>query len=262
MDSFGIGASQDAEKYGDVGSDTFGHIVEKTGIQLPNLARRGLIAAHLASTGKKIEGLVSPEHIDAKYGYAVEQSAGKDTPSGHWEIAGLPVMYDWGYFPTKCPCFPDKLIQDFIAQTNLPGVLGNKHASGTEIIEELGQAHIQSGKPIVYTSADSVFQIAAHEEHFGLERLYEICDITRKLVDEYNIGRVIARPFIGEPGSFNRTANRRDYTTSPHADTLLDAFINADRKVIAIGKIADIFAQRGISQIIKGTDNMDLFDKT
>ena len=153
-------------------------------------------------------------------------------------------------------------MNDFIQQANLPGVLGDKHASGTTILEELGEAHIQTGKPIVYTSADSVFQIAAHEQHFGLERLYQICEIARNLVDEYQIGRVIARPFIGSPGAFKRTGNRRDYATLPPALTLLDYLKNAGREVIAIGKIGDIYAHQGPTQTIKADGNMALFDAT
>jgi len=275
MDSFGIGASHDAPHYGDAGANTFGHIVEacnagradisgvrKGGLNVPNLARLGLYHAGIASCGEQLIDLATLAEPIGYYGYAVEQSKGKDTPSGHWELAGVPVMYDWGYFPDTTPCFPKKLIDDFIQQAGLPGVLGDKHSSGTTILEELGDAHIQTGKPIVYTSADSVFQIAAHEQHFGLDRLYEICEIARQLVDDYQIGRVIARPFIGSQGIFKRTGNRRDYATLPPALTLLDHLKSAGREVVAIGKIGDIYAHQGPTQNIKADGNMALFDAT
>ncbi len=275
MDSFGIGASLDAARYGDEGANTFVHIHEaceqgrgdKAGIRqgpltLPNLAKLGLYHAALASSGLRFVELSAFAEPVGYYGYAVEQSLGKDTPSGHWEIAGVPVTFDWGYFPDQPSCFPKKLIDEFIQRTGLPGVLGEKHASGTTILDELGEEHMRTGKPIVYTSADSVFQIAAHEESFGLERLYEICEIARELVDEYQIGRVIARPFIGKPGAFKRTGNRKDYATLPPAKTLLDHVKDAGQEVIAIGKIADIYAHQGITQTIKADGNMALFDAT
>lgn len=275
MDSFGIGASLDAARYGDAGANTFVHIHEvcargdgdKAGLRqgpltLPNLAKFGLYHAALASSGLRFVELSAFADPVGYYGYAVEQSLGKDTPSGHWEIAGVPVTFEWGYFPEQANCFPKKLIDAFIERASLPGVLGEKHASGTTILDELGEEHLRTGKPIVYTSADSVFQIAAHEEHFGLERLYAICEIARELVDEYQIGRVIARPFVGEPGSFKRTGNRKDYATLPPAKTLLDYLKDAGREVIALGKIADIYAHQGITQTIKADGNMALFDAT
>lgn len=275
MDSLGIGDSLDAPRYGDQGANTFAHIhqacaegqADKEGLRqgplaIPHLTDLGLYHATMASsaaTSFNLENLAEPSGF---YGYAVEQSLGKDTPSGHWEIAGVPVNFEWGYFPDEVPCFPTKLIDDFIAKAGLPGVLGQTHRSGTTIIEELGDEHIKTGKPIVYTSADSVFQIAAHETHFGLERLYKICEIARQLVDEYQIGRVIARPFKGESGHYSRTGNRRDYATLPPAPTLLDILKNAGREVIAIGKTADIFAHQGITQTVKAEGNMALFDAT
>jgi phosphopentomutase len=275
FDSFGLGASQDAVKYGDVGADTFGHIVEycaqgkadKPGlrqglIHLPNLTRLGLGMAALASTGKRLAGIDYDSIITGAYGYACERSLGKDTPSGHWEIAGVPVLFEWGYFPPEFPSFPAELIAQLIEQGQLPGILANKHASGTEVIEEFGAEHLRTGKPIIYTSADSVFQIAAHEETFGLERLYKLCELARKLVDKYNIGRVIARPFVGKPGSFKRTGNRRDIATPPPEPTLLDKIIAHGGEVIAIGKTADIFAHQGISQEIKATGLDALFEAT
>ena len=263
FDSFGVGAADDAEKYGDQGANTLSHIAEQCSPHLPNLTRLGLNGAGRTSTGVDVPGLDASVEIQAKYGCAQELSFGKDTPSGHWEIAGVPVLFDWGYFPPEYPSFPQELLDAFIEQGKLPGVLGNRHASGTQIIDELGLEHMATGKPIVYTSADSVFQIAAHEQTFGLPRLYELSDIARKLVDDYNIGRVIARPFIGtEPGNFQRTANRRDISVAPPAPTLFDHVIDAGREVIAIGKTADIFAHQGISHTIKADGNLALFDAT
>lgn len=275
MDSFGVGASLDAVRYGDDGANTFGHIVEachahrgdldgiRSGaLNVPHLARLGLYHAAIASSGESLIDLSTLSDPMGYFGYAVEQSLGKDTPSGHWELAGVPVMGHWGYFPDTAHCFPKKLIDDFISRAKVPGVLGEKHASGITILDEFGEAHSQSGKPIVYTSADSVFQIAAHEKLFGLERLYELCEIARELVDEYQIGRVIARPFVGEPGAFKRTGNRRDYATRPPELTLLDHLKNTGREVIAIGKIADIYAHQGPTQSIKADGNMALFDAT
>ena len=276
MDSLGIGESNDAAQYGDTGANTLGHIVNacRTGkadqsglrkgpLKIPHLHRLGLIHAAVQSGGNT---LYQDEDLSIDpagyYGYAVEKSLGKDTPSGHWELMGVPVMYDWGYFKDGIPCFPDKLIKNFIARTGVPGVLGQKHASGTTIIEELGMEHQKTGMPIVYTSGDSVFQIAAHEDSFGLDRLYDVCNIARELVDEYHVGRVIARPFVGEPGAYKRTGNRRDYSTKPPEYTMLDYLKNAGRDVIAIGKVADIFAHQGITQNIKADGNMAIFDKT
>lgn len=276
MDSFGLGATDDADKYGDVGSNTLGHIAETCArgeadtterqgkLQLPNLARLGLGQAALDSSGTFPIGLEIPEDtIIGSYGYAAEISKGKDTPSGHWEMAGLPVIFDWGLFPNTEPSFPSELIDTFIKEAEIPGILGNKHASGTDILKELGDEHIRTGKPICYTSADSVFQIAAHEEHFGLERLYQLCEIAKKLTLPLEIGRVIARPFLGDkPNNYQRTGNRHDYTTLPHAKTLLDDVLEAGSDVISIGKIADIFAEKGISKKIKANGNMALFDAT
>lgn len=272
LDSFGLGATDDAVKYGDAGADTLLHIAEycaqgkadKEGVRkgplhLPNLTRLGLNGAAKISSGKNVPGLNSSASIQAAYGCAAELSNGKDTQSGHWEMAGVPVLFDWGYFSETDNAFPKKLLDELVKRANLPGVIGNKHASGTVIIEELGEQHQKSGMPIVYTSADSVFQIAAHEESFGLDRLYEICEITRKLVDEYNIGRVIARPFLGEPGKYYRTGNRHDYATPPPEPTLLDVTVNNGGQVIAIGKVADIYAHQGISKYVRADGNKALF---
>jgi phosphopentomutase len=273
LDSFGIGASADAAKYGDVGADTLRHIADycaegkadKPGtrqgpLHVPNLTRLGLNGAAIISQGAPVAGLSQDVKIEGAYGCAVEHSLGKDTPSGHWEIAGVPVMFDWGYFPPEYPSFPSDLIDAFVQRGNLPGVLGNRHASGTEIIAELGDEHVKTGKPIVYTSGDSVFQIAAHEGSFGLERLYELSLLARELVDEYNIGRVIARPFAGESGQYFRTGNRRDYSIPPPEKTLLDHLVEAGHEVVSIGKVADIYAHRGITRKIKADGNMALFD--
>ena len=269
LDSFGVGATADAGKFDDVGADTFGHIAKARAesaagpLRLPNLARLGLFHA-----GRESSGAFSPGHdpdieVIGAYGHAAELSSGKDTPSGHWEIAGLPVLFDWGYFSSEGDAFPEALLSELIARADLPGVLGNCHASGTTIIAELGDEHVASGKPIVYTSADSVFQIACHEEAFGLQRLYDLCDIARELVDEYKIGRVIARPFIGDgPDTYQRTGNRRDLTTPPHAPTVLDKLVESGGDVISVGKIADIYAHQGITKKIKASGNEALFDAT
>jgi phosphopentomutase len=271
LDSFGIGATADAAAFGDVGADTLRHIAEACALgkanigrqgplTLPNLSRLGLNGAAKISQGSEVVGLESNIEIKAAYGCAAEVSSAKDTPSGHWEIAGVPVLFQWGYFPPEFPSFPEPLITEFCRRANIPGILGNKHASGTAIIAELGQEHVDTGKPIVYTSGDSVFQIAAHETAFGLDRLYEVCLIARELVDEYNIGRVIARPFVGTSESFTRTGNRRDYSIPPPELTLLDHLVAEHGQVIAIGKVADIFAHRGISKTVKADGNMALFN--
>lgn len=268
LDSFGIGATADAESFGDVGSDTLGNIARERAeagrpLALPNLAKLGLFHAGQESTGEFAAGVDTDVEIIGAYGHAAELSSGKDTPSGHWEIAGLPVLFDWGYFTGKTDTFPPELLDKLIERADLPGVLGNCHASGTTIIAELGDEHVRTGKPIVYTSADSVFQIACHEEAFGLERLYALCDIARELVDEYNIGRIIARPFVGDgPDTYVRTGNRRDLTTPPHAPTVLDKLVDNGGDVISIGKIADIYAHRGITKKVKASGNEALFNAT
>jgi phosphopentomutase len=268
LDSFGIGATADADKFGDTGANTLGHIAERRAragrpLAIPNLARLGLLHAARDSCGKFPEGCATDVAMTGAYGYAEELSTGKDTPSGHWEMAGVPVLYDWGYFRDPDNAFPNPLLDKLIKRGRLPGVLGNCHASGTEIIARLGEEHVRSGKPIVYTSADSVFQIAAHEQAFGLERLLDLCLIARELVDEYRIGRVIARPFVGTNArDFVRTGNRRDYAVPPPAPTVLDKLVASGGEVIGIGKISDIFAHQGISQSVKATGNEALFDAT
>lgn len=273
LDSFGIGAAPDADKFGDVGADTLGHIAawcdagntaedrpEAGPLAIPNMARLGLGLAAEAATGFLPKGMEMEGEATGLYAACAELSYGKDTPSGHWEMAGVPVMFDWGYFSQEYPSFPEELLSELCERCDLPGVIGNKAASGTVILEELGDEHIKTGKPIVYTSADSVFQVAAHEEHFGLERLYEVCQVARELVDKYEIGRVIARPFVGENGDFERTANRRDLATPPHKPTLLEKLEEAGREVISVGKIADIFAHKGLTKKIKASGLDGLFD--
>ncbi|RUO30776.1 phosphopentomutase [Aliidiomarina sedimenti] len=266
MDSFGVGASEDAAEFGDTGANTLGSIARHAKLSLPNLERLGLGLLAEQASGERPQGLTYNGPVDALYGYAAEVSRGKDTPSGHWEMAGVPVLFDWHYFPQQAQCFPAQFIQQLIQRNQLPGVLGECHASGTTILEQLGDRHCQSGMPIVYTSADSVLQIAAHEEHFGLERLLGLCEDARQLLDdmELNVGRVIARPFVGgsQSGDYTRTGNRRDYSVLPPADTVLDRLKAAGGEVISIGKIADIYAHQGITQKVKVSGNDDIFAAT
>jgi phosphopentomutase len=262
LDSVGIGGAPDAHNYGDEGANTLGHIAERTLLRIPNLLAMGIAEACEAASGRPIS-LPRRSVANGQWGFAAEISRGKDTPSGHWEIAGVPVHFDWGYFPETIPCFPATFTSALIERAGLPGLLGNKHASGTEIISELGEIHRATGKPIIYTSADSVIQIAVHETDFGLERLYRTCLIARELADPLNIGRIIARPFIGSaPNDFTRTENRRDYATPPPEATLLDRLTDQGRQVISIGKIGDIFAHRGTGIEIKAAGNDALFEKT
>ena len=264
MDSFGIGGAADAEAFGDAGADTFGHIAAACAAGKADIGRHGPLALpHLEQLGLgRAAGSARAEgEPTGLWGSAGEVSRGKDTPSGHWEIAGVPVRFDWGYFPQAIPTFPASLIAEIMDDSQIPGILGDRHASGTEIIAELGEESVRSGKPIFYTSGDSVLQIAAHETHFGLDRLLALCETARRHVDPLNIGRVIARPFLGESAeSFRRTANRRDYSVLPPEATLLDRAVAAGRRVIAVGKIGDIFAHQGISEVRKGDGNMALFD--
>ncbi|MFD2648410.1 phosphopentomutase [Devosia albogilva] len=275
LDSVGIGGAPDAAAYGDEGANTVGHIAEwaaagkadlaglRSGaLRVPNMDAMGLGAAVKLSSGALPPGLTaSPK--GGRFGVGREVSKGKDTPSGHWEIAGVPVPFEWGYFPQTEPTFPPELIAEFIRRAELPGILGDKHASGTAVIAELGEEHIRTGRPICYTSIDSVFQIAAHETHFGLERLYRICEIAFELTAPLNIGRVIARPFLGEmPETFKRTGNRRDFAIAPPEPTLLDRNAAAGNQVFAIGKISDIYAGSGVTHKLKGTGILQLFDRT
>jgi len=276
LDSFGIGGAPDAADFGDDGADTLGHIAEfcaagagdRAGLRegplsLPNMSALGLLHAAKLANGRVPAGMDLPERVFGVYGAASEVSRGKDTPSGHWEIAGTPVTFDWGYFPAEGDAFPPELVEAICREGDVPGILGNCHASGTDIIARHGEEHMRTGKPICYTSSDSVFQIAAHEQSFGLERLLAFCQTVRRLLDDYNIGRVIARPFVGtNPKDFVRTGNRRDYSVPPPEPTLLDRLKGAGRTVHAVGKIADIFAHQGIGRLIKANGNTELFEAT
>jgi phosphopentomutase len=275
LDSVGCGGAEDAATYGDEGADTLGHIVEacangrgdREGLRrgplaLPNLDRLGLGRAMAASSRRMPQGLGATEPI-GQWGYGVETSLGKDTPSGHWEIAGAPVRFQWGYFPEKIPAFPASLTNALIVEGRLTGILGDKHASGTGVIEELGEEHLRTLKPICYTSADSVLQIAAHEEAFGLERLYDLCRIARRLCDPLNIGRVIARPFIGaRAGDFSRTAHRKDFAIPPPPGNIFERAADAGRDIVSIGKIGDIFAHSRTGREAKGASNAAHVDLT
>ncbi len=277
LDSFGIGATEDADKFGDAGSDTLGHIAQACAngeadkgrhgpLNLPNLTQLGLAKAHEGSTGSLPAGMDGNAVITGAYGWAHELSSGKDTPSGHWEIAGVPVLFDWGYFSDVENSFPQKLLDELVQRADLPGYLGNCHSSGTVILDKLGEEHMKTGKPIFYTSADSVFQIACHEETFGLQRLYDLCEIAREVLTNggYNIGRVIARPFVGEKaGAFERTGNRHDLAVEPPSATVLKKLVDEKQgQVVSVGKIADIYANVGITKKVKATGLDALFDAT
>lgn len=273
LDSFGLGGAPDAARFGDTGANTLGHIAQQMAasgapLDLPHLSQIGLAHASHAACGGWPAGMERAATLQptGAYGAAASVSHGKDTPSGHWELMGCPVPFDWGYFPPVSDptqsVFPQALMQRWFDACGLTGSLGNCHASGTEIIERLGAEHLRTGMPICYTSSDSVFQVAAHEDHFGLDRLLQICEQAKSLMDEINIARVIARPFVGEPGAFRRTAHRRDYTTPPPGPTLLDHLHAAGREVHSVGKISDIFAGRGITHGRKGENNAALCDET
>ncbi|MEP3637314.1 MAG: phosphopentomutase [Paracoccaceae bacterium] len=266
MDSVGIGGAPDAALYfnGDVpdtGANTLGHIRaacdadqandgRSGALHLPNLAGLGLWHAAALAVGEPV-----PQHrATGQWGVATEVSRGKDTPSGHWELAGLPVPWDWTYFPDSKPSFPTKISQAVQIAAGTDGILGDCHASGTRIIAELGEAHMRTGWPICYTSADSVFQIAAHEEIFGLKRLYQLCETMAPMLHDMRVGRVIARPFIGQPGTFERTVNRKDYAVQPPGPILMDWVKNAGGHVYGVGKIGDIFSMQGIDEVHKGSD--------
>jgi phosphopentomutase len=270
MDSVGAGGAPDAGRFfngkiPDTGANTLAHIAAdcaagraeegRSGpLRMPNLDALGLGAAVELASGTRPAGLdAAPQGL---WGAATEVSPGKDTPSGHWELAGVPVPWDWHYFPDTTPAFPEALVAKVCALAGTEGILGNCHASGTVVIEDLGARHIETGWPICYTSADSVFQIAAHEEAFGLERLLTLCEALAPMLHAMRVGRVIARPFTGEPGSFRRTGNRHDYAIAPPAPTLCDWVTQAGRPVHAIGKIGDIFSMHGITDVAKGPDGV------
>ncbi len=273
MDSVGVGGAEDAEAYGDAGADTLGHVARacaegraETGrsgpLRLPHLSALGLGEAAATALRRRPTGL-GPAGEDAVWAAAAAVSAGKDTVTGHWELAGVPLAEDWAYLPRTVPAFPEELTRALAEAAEIPGFLGDRHASGTEILEALGAESARTGRPILYTSADSVMQIAAHEEAFGLERLLDLCVKARRALDlaGLRVGRVIARPFTGEPGAFRRTANRRDFAMPPPEPTLCDRVEAAGRTVFGVGKIADIFAHRGVGEILKGEDDMALFDR-
>ncbi len=274
MDSVGIGGAPDAGLFfngavPDTGANTLGHIAlacaEGRGeagrsgpLQMPNLDALGLGAAVRLASGLAAPGFgAMPQGL---WGAATEVSNGKDTPSGHWELAGVPVPFDWTYFPDTDPAFPQELLDRVAQLAGAGGTLANAHASGVPVIEEYGERHMQTGWPICYTSADSVFQIAAHEESFGLKRLLDLCEEIAPTLHAMKVGRVIARPFTGQPGSFQRTNNRHDYAMLPPAPTLCDWVRNAGSKVYAVGKIGDIFSGRGISELRKGGGDAGLFE--
>ncbi|MFK7901755.1 MAG: phosphopentomutase [Nitratireductor sp.] len=276
LDSFGIGGAPDAKAFDDLGSNTLGHIAkacfegkcDKAGVRagklnLPNMEALGLGLAAKNACGQLPMGFLNAPKINGFWASAQEVSKGKDTPSGHWEIAGVPVTTDWGYFPKTEPTFPKELMDEILSASDVDGILGNRHASGTQIISELGEEHLKTGKPICYTSADSVFQIAAHEQSFGLERLYAFCENVFNITKGMNIGRVIARPFEGDSAeNFIRTGNRKDYSIKPPQPTLLDMTKANGREMIAIGKIADIYAHCGPTKIVKANGNKALGDAT
>ncbi|MGF1526532.1 MAG: phosphopentomutase [Candidatus Competibacterales bacterium] len=279
LDSVGIGHAPDAAAFGDAGANTLGHVAaacsageadgQRRGpLALPHLSRRGLGLAAAAAAGDPAAippGLAHRGPPRGAYGHAVEVSCGKDTPSGHWELAGQPVINPFTTFPATCPCFPSALTEALIQRGQVSGRLGNCHASGTAILERLGETHLQTKAPIVYTSVDSVFQIAAHEDPavFGLERLYDLCALARELVNDLRVGRVIARPFVGRrAGELRRTPRRRAYAIPPPYPTLLDRVVEGGGEVVAVGKVGDIYAQRSVSRVLRADGNRALFDAT
>ncbi len=254
LDGAGIGAMPDAPEWGDAGSDTLGHILESRAVRLPNLQRFGL------GNIRPLAGVPSLEKPAGSFGKCALRSNGKDTTTGHWEMAGIILEKA---FPTYPHGFPPAVIDRFVKETGVSGILGNVPASGTEIIKELGEAHVNSSKPIVYTSADSVFQIAAHEEVIPLERLYEICETARDILDgEHKVGRVIARPFLGETGAFYRTENRHDYAVPPPGENLLPIMSGAGLDVVCIGKIASVYDSMGVTKDLTAKNNEQSIDQT
>jgi len=254
LDGAGIGAMPDAPEWGDAGSDTFGHICESRQLSLPNLQSLGL------GNIRPLAGVPAIANPRGAHGKCALKSNGKDTTTGHWEMAGIILERA---FPTYPNGFPQPVIEDFISRTHVPGVLGNIPASGTEIIKQLGDEHVKTKKPIVYTSADSVFQIAAHEEVIPLDRLYEICEIARDMLrGENEVGRVIARPFLGAPGSFYRTENRHDYAVPPPRENLLPLLSDHGLDVVSIGKIASIYDSTGVTKELTAKNNQQSMDQT
>src|SRR5437868_14541983 len=254
LDSLGMGEMPDAAEWGDAGADTLGHILESRAVELPNLRRWGL------GNIRALAGVPPVTEPRASFGRCALRSNGKDTTTGHWEMAGIILERAFPVYPDG---FPPDVIDEFVAKTGVPGILGNIPASGTEIIKQLGAEHVKTGKPIVYTSADSVFQIAAHEEVIPLDRLYEICETARGILrGEHEVGRVIARPFLGQPGAFYRTENRHDYAVPPPRENLLPTLSDAGLDVVCIGKIASIYDSLGATQDLKAKNNEQAIDQT
>src|SRR5215208_3406692 len=254
LDSLGMGEMPDAEAWGDAGADTLGHICESRQVNLPNLQGWGL------GNVRHLSGVAPVESPRASFGRCALRSNGKDTTTGHWEMAGIILEKA---FPTYPQGFPEDVVERFVAEARVPGILGNYPASGTEIIKELGEEHVRTRKPIVYTSADSVFQIAAHEEVIPVARLYEICESARDILrGEHEVGRVIARPFVGEPGAFKRTENRHDYAVPPPRDMLLHTLSGAGLDVVAVGKISSIYDAAGVTRELPGKNNDQSIDET
>jgi phosphopentomutase len=254
LDGAGIGEMPDAPEWGDAGSDTLGHILESRTLHLPNLQRYGL------GNIRSLQDLPPLKQPEGSFGRCALKSNGKDTTTGHWEMAGIVLQQA---FPTYPDGFPKAILDRFISETGVQGVLGNFAASGTEIIKDLGAEHVATAKPIVYTSADSVFQIAAHEEVIPLARLYEICETARRILDgEHKVGRVIARPFLGTPGNFYRTENRHDYAVPPPRANLLPALKDEDLDVVCIGKIASIYDSMGVTEDLTAKNNQQSIDQT
>jgi len=255
LDSVGIGEMPDSESWGDKGADTLGNILKSRKVNLPNLQNLGL------GNIRELNELPAIENPTGNYGKCTLKSNGKDTTTGHWEIAGIILEKAFRTFPNG---FPRKIIDEFSAKANVPGVLGNTVASGTEIIKEFGEEHIKTGKPIVYTSADSVFQIAAHEETIPIERQYEICQIARAILQgENEVGRVIARPFLGTNAeNFTRTGNRHDYAVPPPADNLLPQLSNENLDVVCVGKVASVYDSLGVTEDLTAKNNEQSIDQT
>ncbi|WP_424927628.1 phosphopentomutase [Amaricoccus tamworthensis] len=270
LDSVGCGGAPDADAFGDEGANTLGHIIQECAagraeegrsgpLNVPNMEAMGLGAAIRAASDIDLPGFEGePNGI---WGAAVERSRGKDTPSGHWELSGLPVPWDWHYFPEGDPSIPGTVTDPIIQKAGIPGTLCNGHSSGMPVLDKYGEEHIRTGKPIFYTSADSVLQIAAHEEVFGLERLLDLCRTAAEVVHPMRVGRVIARPFVGQTsGNFTRTANRKDFAIEPPGDTLLDRVVASGARTHAVGKITDIFSGRGVSRKYKGRNDSENVD--
>jgi phosphopentomutase len=259
LDSFGIGNALDAAAFGDDGANTFQHIADRMALHLPHMASLGLGLAAASAGGRNP---FPDAKLIGQYGHAHEVSQGKDTITGHWEIAGVPVPFKWHYYPDTDQSFPQTLLDEITTKAKIPGFLCGTHASGTQVIEVFGEEHLRTGKPIIYTSADSVIQIAAHEQHFGLQRLYDLCKVARDLTYDIRVGRIIARPFVGASAkTFTRTGNRKDYAITPPAPTLLQVASDAGRHVISVGKIGDIYGHVGTGEEVKVSGNAAMMER-